>query len=481
MPLVDEFGGQKLVRHNGRWVEASDEESEILRGDPRAVAFKTAVSELYGLGNLAAGLMMPPGRHNFTNIGPELMGAGAEHFAAAAQLAELRPGPAQAGRTLVELLSALPVARGGSAAQRVRSAMTGRPAGDIAAEAAVDRAFGATSVGAAQSGEVRGMGRFFRNITDQLDEPRRLSADQFDVLDSGLADEVGFEFPPMSLNNEQTFASILSNPLLNREIVPVLFRNTTELGNKFAAAVGLSPADFPRGAGRGMVGAARQRFRTEFGAIARELGDDIQLAGVNVDDMAPFMRREQRQLLRQGEPISGDQLMTLRSQLNNNALPGAWRQGDTIQVNIIEDAIEDIDKIITDRLTGPALTRWREIQEQWRTFMVTKRPGVIDLETGELSLKSLTRNLEKQYPDFAQTGPAQLGELTFRNEGTGELLKFARVARSFADSLADSGTPTRSLMTALATNPKQVPKFIALRHAIDDIAITPQQALDLAR
>ena len=487
MARTTEFNGQFYVRRQGGWARADEAEAEILRGDPRAVAVKAAVADIYGLGNLVKGFTLGSvqrGRAPMVEDAQDAAFASAvKNFQQGAEIHDLRPGPAGQGSALIEIASLFPAARLGRMSQRVAGRIA--PQGKIAAgqsDAAVDRAFGASSVGAAQGEPVKGMGKFFRSMTDNLDDPRHLSPDQYDILESGLWDEVGFEFPMMSLNNEQSYASILSNPLLNRDILPSLFRNSQQLSGRYAEAIGLDPAQFPRGFGRRMVRAGDQHFATEFRGFERALDaaapDGLDLAAI-ADDIKPFMQRELRAVLDEDTIVDGRTLFEVRSRLNNDVLPRLWRGDDVTAVQLVEDSLNSIDNIIRDTMPAKNMARWRQVQQQYRTFLTTKRPGVIDRTTGELSLKSLAIQLEKQYPAFARTPAAGLDSLGL-SPSTTDLLKFARVARSFSDSLADSGTATRSIMSVL-NNPKASMKFGVMRHSLDQVSLTPQQALELAR
>ena len=120
-------------------------------------------------------------------------------------------------------------------------------------------------------------------------------------------------------------------------------------------------------------------------------------------------------------------------------------------------------------------------ESSWRTFKAFERPGSVDQKTGDLSLKSLTLNLQRQYRTFAEASPDELNTIPLRLESTRNLLKFSRVARSFSDSVADSGTPTRSTLAALAENPKAAVRFRMLAGALEDASRGPEEALAAAR
>lgn len=486
MSDVREHDGQSYVLRGGAYKRATAVEAEILRGDQRAVAIKSALADIYGLGNLALGAVFAQ---------PELGGMGnasseraftraAEHAQTGAQIHALRPGASQQGGALLDLLALTPVARGvrgSTAGQRVRQALTGTNPAQQGADAAVDAAFNGSTVGAAQTGRVKGMGKLYRMVGEKLDSPRSLSADQFEILESGLYKEVGFSFPPGSLNSEQMYASFLSNPFTRAVIEPALRANSATLGNRFISAIGLDPADFPRGVGRGVLSAARQHFSAAFGRVAKAIGPGRDLSEIAAD-ITPLLTISRRQQLEAaGNIVGGKQLMNIRSKLNAS-LARAWRGTDEALINRLENAIDFIDQDIGKALAGTdTLPFWRQTQEEYRTFLVTRRPGVISRDTGELSLKTLTGNLEKQYVDFFEAAPGEISAIKLRKESTRELLKFARVARSFTDSLADSGTATRSTLQQLATNPKASLQMKVLSGVLEDGTFTPQRALELSR
>jgi hypothetical protein len=487
MTDVREFGGDRYILRGGRYQRATAAEAEILRGDSRSVAIKTALADLYGLGNMLRGAVAlgVPGAAGQA-ASDRLFQRAAENFDTSAQLRELRPGPAGQGTAVLDALALIPIGGAGTratTAQRVRAQLT--PAATIAqqqADEAVEAAFRGSTVGAAQAGQVSGMGKFFRNLTTQLDTPRNLSADQFEILETGLWRKVGFEFPTGSLNSEGLYASILANPFLRGAAEPALRRNAATLGELFMRSVDIDPADFPRGMGRGVIGAARRKLGGRFERVADAIGDSGRDLGEIVADIGPSLTRAQRlALAEQGNKVTGRQIMDIRSTLNK-ALTRAWRGDDQALVNILEDGLQFIDDDIARALQGTdVLPFWRDTQEMWRTFKVLDRPGVIDPNSGDLSLKVLTNRLGDQYRDFFETSPEGLARLTFRNQATRELLEFSRVARSFADAIGDSGTATRSTLQMLATNPKALGKFGVLRHALDAAMLEPDDALALAR
>jgi hypothetical protein len=127
---------------------------------------------------------------------------------------------------------------------------------------------------------------------------------------------------------------------------------------------------------------------------------------------------------------------------------------------------------------------WRDSQEQWRVFKAIDRPGSVDPNTGDVSLKVLTRNLGKQFRDFDEISPSEIDTLPTRLGSTRELMKFARVARTFADSLPNSGTATRGTMRSLLSNTrpaKVLNRMLGLQRNLELATMTPERALELSR
>lgn len=482
MADVRRVGDNAYVLEGGAYRGVTAAEAEALEGDFRQVAIKSALADLRTLGGTVGAALAPRGGAGFKGQAISNFATPTEQQTA---INTVRPEAGEAGGALIDIAGA--ILGGGLATRGGRQAtgpMAERVAARIAAQAEPDdlagaATFGATSAGAAQAQPVSGFGRLFRLVTDQLDNPKSMSADQFEILDARLWDDVGFEFPPGSLQSEQLYASMLSNPFTRAAIEPTLVANSQRLGQRFISAVGLDPADFPRGFGRGVRSASKQRFRGIFNGLADSI-DGADLSDI-AGDLSPFVSRQTRDLLQEGGgEVDGRTLFAIRSKVRK-AQERAWNNPDPGQVQLLDDLSETLDNVIGEQLPDEALATWARTREQYRTFKVLDRPGVISPDTGDISLKSLALRLNDQYDDFADLSPADLSQAQFLNAETGELLKFARVARSFADSISDSGTATRSTLQALASNPKAGAKMTILRHALEAGSRGPDETLELVR
>lgn len=494
MSDVREHNGQQYVLSGTGYRRITPEEAEILSGDYRSVAIKSALSDI----GAAMGMMGKVGYSALPGETADFMAdtmgyLGGLSAQEGQPIRSVRSETAIGGEVLTEAGFSL---IGGGMAKLFAPRRAGSLVDDVqrgiarnmddaaplpAATPPPGSGFGASSAGAAATGEkVRGMGKLFRWVTDHLDDPRSLSADQFEILQTRLWDDVGFEFPPGSLNAEGLYATFLSNPITHATIAPYLARNSRKLGERFIKAVGLDPADFPQGFGRGVQAAAKERFRGLFNGFADQI-DSADLSGI-ADDLAPFMRREMRQKLQTGSgTVTGRDLFNIRSTIRA-AQDRVWKNPDEAAIVLLDDLSEQLDDIIEAGLGSDQVAKWARVREQYRTFKVLERPGVIAADSGDLSLKSLALQLQKQYDEMALLSPEDLSKAQFLNPETGELLKFARVARSFADSIADSGTATRSMSQALAEGGVSAAgRFTILRHALEQGALTPEDALFLAQ
>jgi len=473
------------VLRDGRYQRTTAEEADILDGDTTGVAIKSALASLQGFAHLAATAELAPVTGLPTDRGGQFrkmvqdqIGEAGQHLARSAQMNELRPDAADKVTGVTNVLDIMTgglFVPGRKAGAEVAQTAAERVAARITEQAADSPGFGPTSAGAAQVGPVKPIGKLYRAITDRLSNGPQLNADQFDILETKLWEQVGFEFPPGSLDDPGLFASYLSNPFTRQVIEPYLVENSAKLGNKFIRALGLSPDDYPRGFSRGVLSAARKKQGQGFKQIGEMIEGPIDVGFLD-DALRAQLSRADRELLEEtGGLLPGPQAMTVRSHLNTR-MAKAWGNPDQTLALKLEEAVADMDGLITQGLGKDGVKQWRKLQEQWRTRMTLDRPGTIDAK-GNLSLKNLNRNLERQYRDFAESAPSQLDEIPLVMNETRELLKFSRVARSFEDSISDSGTATRSTLQTLATNPKFAFVSKGLAHALEDGSRTPAEAL----
>lgn len=457
------------------WRRVPETDAAILQGPANRQALKASVAALAGVTELFGGAAIAP--QNMQVAEGARTEAGRQ-FGIAGDIARVRPEALAPVSQLLDALDiAAPLAAGGRAATR-------RVMGQVADAMPVGRGgppggFGASSAGAAQAGPVRGVGRWLRGIDTALDEPRRFSADQAEVIESGLYRDVGFEFPPGSMNSAELYGNILTNPLLKGAADPFLARNAATLTDNLARAMFLDPADYPRGFSRGMVSNARRTLGQRFDRVRDAIDGtfDLSADAELINRYVPARLRTQWGDLTE---LNGGQLMRVRSQLNKS-LDRIWNSGADDVAIAVQNVIDGIDDQVADGLADAPgmLDFWADTREAWRTFKSFDRPGVVNRDTGEISLKGLVNALEKQYDDFAAVSPTEIDELPTRLDATRDLMKFARVSRLFGDSLPNSGTPTRSFLQSV-TSGKDLLRFMMLRRNLEDIAISPEDALALS-
>ena len=443
-----------------------------MQGSPAEVALKSTLALLAGAANfIGAG---QAAEMDEVGASEAFMQRAGERLGEFGEYNRLRPGPAQNPLLALDAtVGAGAVSAARRAPQEAAESLAQRSVRKIA-ENTAEEGFGGSTVGAAQRGPVRGVQKWLQRVQETLDEPRKFSPDQADILESKLWQEVDFEFPPASLNSEQFYATALSGPGTRAHLEPFLARNGLKLGEKMAAATGAELG--PRGFGRGMIRQARRNTGEKFQQVGKwiDRGHDLSENAEVANRMLSPLARERLDLTN----LSGQQLLHVRSQANKK-LTKFWNSGLEPEATAAEMLIADIDNIIKDQLTGEQLKFWQSAREQWRVYKAFERPGVVDKNTGELSLKSLTNALEKQFPDFFEVGPTEIDAIRLVNKETKDLLKFARVARSFSDALPDSGTATRSWINLLGDR-QALARQLVLGRNLRDLARTPEEALALS-
>lgn len=482
--------GQQYVKQGGTWRAATPDEVELLSMGPREVAFKSAMLQAAGLKDLFVSGFEAFGPGGVNQRSRTAFEQSMQSFAENEAMRVVRPEPVMAGERLLEIplwlagLGSASKARPGSMASRVGSkiaAEVGDQTDDVARRSMPGFAptFGQTSAGAAQVGgtkvEPSTAGKFLRFVNRALDEPRALSADQFDIIDSGLYKNTGFVFPKAWMLGKNMYGMFNSNALLYPAIARDLASNARTLGVKAIRGLGLDPADFQRGFSRGVVGRARKTIGGRFNAV-RESFDGVGDISEIADDVAKYLRADVRRIYdRKGwDALDGGDLFSIRSRLNKR-ISQAWKLGEDVLGEDIQRLVDQLDDIIRSN-PGVNAADWDDARELWRTFMAFERPGVIDVESGEVSLKGLVNALGKQYRDFAELGPTELKDIPLRLQETRELLEYARVARSFVDALPDSGTASRS---AANLSKQDVARTFGLRWMLDELPDDPQKALQM--
>jgi hypothetical protein len=149
--------------------------------------------------------------------------------------------------------------------------------------------------------------------------------------------------------------------------------------------------------------------------------------------------------------------MAVRSRLDERATQ-FFRNGENQAGRDISAVIERMDSQLDDELLAAGMTEvraeWQKAKQEWRVFLALRSAGSITPE-GDISLKVLTRNMEKVFE--REFGQELLPSAAFReaNPAIAEGMDVLRVARSFASNLPDSGTPTRTAIIEMLRSPRR--------------------------
>ena len=145
--------------------------------------------------------------------------------------------------------------------------------------------------------------------------------------------------------------------------------------------------------------------------------------------------------------------MELRSLINSELSAARKESAEGVAARQLEQTMEALDEIILSAIDDPVgAAVWKEARQRWRMVLALDRPGVITSE-GDISLKRLTAAMEKQFPnEFRRTLLGGKGSdalpMDMRN-----LMEYARIARTFASNLPNSGTATRNILAKIVANP----------------------------
>ena len=496
--------GRTRIIQDGRWRDATPDEIEILNqgalqstGQASAQSFKGLRGLLTALGGFAArgeaGFAMDAeGARVVTQAGEAMTASGLEEVAATGQAIEelerLRPGPAFAGQVLTEGL--LELATGGLGVKALATRGARRGARELAAETAEAAARGLPGpapgraeniittgdaeqlggvlqsaggdVGAAESkGILKALGRskpmraLLEKFEDIVGQSRRtITPDQQQLIDTGAADRLGFEFLPGQKEGNNTITELIkSQPFMADSLDPVITANAKRGGDLIREALGLPPGPLTRQT----FTEADELFAREFENFAGEirpaaLPDELRTA-IDTPDMLTTKDRRVFRVSEPGEPISGERLLNLRSKLNRS-LASARRGDQGVLADEILEQMDGLDDVIKANIDGggqgAAWGRFMDTRQRWRVNLAFNRPGSFTPD-GNFSVKrfsnSLERTFEREYRKrLLQRNEA--GEVIDAQmpEQVADLLDFMRLGRSFESNLGDSGTASRLAM-----------------------------------
>ena len=284
------------------------------------------------------------------------------------------------------------------------------------------------------------------------------------------AEKLGFRFfPGQRESNLMFFETLLSHPVARQALEPELLANARRMEQLLMVAMDVPQATTKRFPGIGFLGETRDVVGKRFESVRGGLDDlDAQLI-MDPDDIAllnePGMRalstsqRSQIDLTN----MTSKQALEVRSRLNRRA-SDFYANAETTAGDDLVKVIETLDGQIEEALSaggkGELMETWRKARAQWRVRLALKKPGVFTSE-GNLSIKSLERNLGKMFE--REFGEALIVTDDFRklNPEIADLLDFARVARTFASNMPDSGTATRQFASRLFAHPLQTTAEIA--------------------
>lgn len=248
-------------------------------------------------------------------------------------------------------------------------------------------------------------------------------------------------------------AGFKSNPLTSPPFDDVRATNQKTLNRLFAKTLGLGDdvnelTPSVLGEVDDTLGKAFNTFGKKIGSVDVDggLGQRIQA----IRKTEPFMEFADDLLTN----VSGKDLMTLRSNLNK-AMGKAWRDGDTIKGDYIEDTIKQIDGLVDTVVTPADRAAFRDAQQKWRMF-VTIQKGKAVSEMGNVNPTSMSSALGKNYKHDYRLGKVSDPVLM-------DAFDANRVALMGRDIVGDSGTATRLGFLGLLRNPVETTASLAMR------------------
>jgi len=234
-------------------------------------------------------------------------------------------------------------------------------------------------------------------------------------------------------------ASMKSDPLAAEIFEPLRLNNQTILNRSAMKAMGSRAAE-PSGEALLQVG-------DDLGRVFEETAEQIGRADIpgELAERIGAIRRTEPflELAEAGTEVSGRDLMAIRSRLIK-AGAGAWRNGDQIKAEFIDETVDQIDDLAGSQLDEAAQAAWKGARARWKVFRAVQSGQAVTGE-GNIAARSLSGALKRVYPSWrvGRRLPGEAGEL-------GEAIRFSL---AFPAAVGDSGTATRLSLQNLVHRP----------------------------
>lgn len=493
--------GTVRILQNGRWRDVTEDEQRVLEQGNVATALEAGGESFAGLKGLLQTVSSFGGRADRFRTDESIqagqqqareigLGNLAESGERLDELERLSPGAAFAGQLGFEALTeALP---GGLIAQGLRRAVKGAvgEGAEELAEQAGRRALGVgdaadptravtsqevgqiggvlssvgdDSVGAmSQAGReglwrqlkrAPGMRKLLEKIEESVGTTRStMTNDQRELISGGAAERVGFEFLPGQDKGNNLIAEIIkSQPFMADAYDPILTANARNLEARTLRAVGLPEgATFGRSSLRQADEELARRFEDVSGNVKPFALPDELRAALDDPDILTKNARFLFKVNESGQPLSGNQVMELRSRMNDALGSARSDRSQGVKAQHIQEQLQELDDLIGKNIRGgkqgDAWAQWKDTQQRWRVNIAMNGRGVVQPD-GSISMKTLAANLEKTFERDFRKNLTQIEDGVVKAEGmprdVAELLDFTRVARAFESNLGDSGTASR--------------------------------------
>lgn len=321
---------------------------------------------------------------------------------------------------------------------------------------AIEREAAVRSVGAAERRS------FLEDIRDEFNSPAELTPAQMAAIPE--AERLGFQFLPGQIQGSRLLLEgVMSNPILRTAVEAELSSNRRLLQTNAARTIeGLDDAIFDADT----IGDMADTVGARFDDIRNQVGS-VELPGVLADDVAPLLSAKQRRGFQirpeanTTERLSGQDIMDIRSRLNQQMADAFKRPGGFTEGTDIADIIQEIDDIIEATIGPEGIEAWRKARTEWRFFRLFDRPGTIDLDTGNINVRTMRNALRRDFKK--EFGRKSFGKRANLTQAQSDFLDTVRVAGAFKENLGDSGTAGRLISSKLLTSPVDAGKAFLMR------------------
>lgn len=160
--------------------------------------------------------------------------------------------------------------------------------------------------------------------------------------------------------------------------------------------------------------------------------------------------------------IGGQDVMGIRSALGK-ASAQAWKSGDSIKGQYIDDTIDGLDGLIDGQIGDAGRSMWNTAKRQWRLLKAVERGQSLNEVTGKVNPGSFRNSLRQVYKDQYLRGGASDPSLV-------DLFDSVRVANLANDIVGDSGTATRLGFMGMLKNPVETTLTLAARPMVNAYA-----------